>query len=68
MPHSFDPAPFEKEIRKELERIGVGDGLAVDGPVTPEELLAALRATSDGAGSQALFANLKTVLRRGSEQ
>lgn len=60
-------APFEKQIRDELDRIGVG-GLNMGGAVTPQQLLEALRLTPDGAGGQALFANLTAVLHRSSGQ
>ena len=66
MPDLFDAAPFAKEIREELLRIGLGGGVDLGGAVTPEQLLEALRATPDGAGSQALLASLQEVLRRES--
>ena len=63
-------ALFQQQFRGELDRIGADDalrdGLAVEGAVTPEQILAALRATPDGAGSQMFYANLMTVLRAGS--
>jgi hypothetical protein len=65
MSDPFGGAPFEKQVRDELVRIGVG-GLNVGGAVTPEQLLEALRSTPDGAGGQAFFAKLTTVLRRKS--
>jgi len=63
-------APFQQQLRHELDRIGADDalrdGLAVEGPVTPEQILAAFRATPDGAGSRTFYANLATVLGRGA--
>ena len=60
-------APFEKQIRDELARIGVA-GLNVGGDFTPQQFLEALRLTPDGAGGRVLFANLTAVLQRRSGQ
>ena len=61
-------ADFQATVRQELERIGADGplqlGLASTMPVTPEQILAALRATADGAGSEALLVNLQAELGR----
>lgn len=72
MPDPFGAASFQQKLREELDRIGADEalrnGLAVEGPISPEQILAAFRATPDGAGSQALYANLTTILRGGAAQ
>lgn len=57
---------FQRKFAQELERIGAVElrdaGFFTDGPTTPEQVLAALRATPSGAGSRALFTELKRTL------
>ncbi|HTE47482.1 MAG TPA: hypothetical protein VK636_19730 [Gemmatimonadaceae bacterium] len=66
MSDPFGDGPFEKQVREELVRIGLGGGLDLGGSFTPQQLLKALRSTPDGAGAQVFMANLTAVLRRGS--
>jgi len=62
-----DPV-FQAAIQRELERIGGDDaiqsGLSTDGRVSPEDLMAALRATPAGGGSDAFAAALREQQRR----
>jgi hypothetical protein len=67
MSESFSLGPYEKEIREELVRIGLGQGgVNIGGPFTAAQLLEALRMTPDHAGGRALLASLETVIRRSS--
>ena len=63
-----DPA-FQAALRRELTRIGgdepLLDGLASSEPVSPNQFLAALRATPTGAGQDEFLANLAIELGRG---
>jgi hypothetical protein len=68
MSDPFSGAPFKKQVREELVRIGLGGGVDLGGSFTPQQLLEALRSTPDGAGAQAFSVNLTAVLRRGSGQ
>ena len=68
MSDPFGGGPFEKQVREELVRIGLGGGLNLGGSFTPHQLLEALRSTPDGAGAQAFLANLTAVVRRGSAE
>lgn len=59
-------ADFQRRFRAELERIDADEtlraGFATNVPMTPTQVLAALRATASGAGSQAFYAELERVL------
>jgi hypothetical protein len=54
---------LQSQIRDELTRIGLGDGLNIGGAVTPAQLLSALRATPDGAGAAVFFGKLAALIR-----
>jgi hypothetical protein len=57
---------LQKQFAQELVRIGADEtlraGFATNVPMTPNQVLAALRATPSGAGSQAFYAELERVL------
>ena len=59
-------ADFQRQFAQELERIDADDtlraGFATNAPMTPDQVLAALRATPNGAGSHAFYAELERVL------
>ena len=59
-------ADFQRQFHEELERIGADEvlraGFATNVPMTPHQVLEALRATPSGAGSQAFYAALERVL------
>ena len=63
--HFGDPE-VQAAIRRELERVGIDgalwNGFATAGRLTPAELLAAFRATPDGAGNAAFEAALEAVI------
>jgi hypothetical protein len=64
----FGSADVQRQIAEELRRIGVDgalqSGLAAGVPVTPEQLLAAFRATPTGAGNQAFLVALQQILEK----
>ena len=66
MPLHFGLFEVQAQIHRELARIGVtgpaADGLAGSRPITPEQMLAAMAATPDGAGTEALLAELERRL------
>ena len=68
----FGQPEFQAILRRELTRIGADDalhlGLASTVPITPAQLLAALAATTDGAGSDALLSNLAAEVGRASSR
>jgi hypothetical protein len=57
---------IQRQIAEELKRIGADDalrdGFAGNVAITPAQLLAALRATPDGAGSKAFYVALQRLL------
>ena len=63
----FGDAAFQRELTAELERIclpgEVPAGLAASGRISPEMLLAALRATPSRAGLDALRSQLIALTR-----
>lgn len=63
---SWGNADFQRQFAQELERIDADAtlraGFATNVPMTADQVLAALRATPDGAGIQAFYAELERVL------
>ena len=59
-------ATLQRQIAEELERIGADGslraGLATNAQITPEQLLAAFRATPTGGGNSAFRATLEQIL------